>query len=768
MDLKNEILLRRKNMFEVNLGVEVLDMDVEADREAQKVRETSVASVAKNLTFYGYMLDEAIVEKLKNASYDDIVKWYFSIREIVRDLVGSRENMEPLYKNFPNDTMEPEKSEMYLASYLYFISHGQIAPDEYEFKPELNEFCNLTLIKEADEEAFNEIFTNLLSSKVALGDVDKKDLNYFVCNVDNFYELIPDTIPNKENLISFTNLCIAQFGYDSKQVNSLAKVYKTATDVLRLAVAMSDGDTSLAKKTKFKSFKRSERRFLLSLLDNVKYPLEDMFRYKTEWIALGEVLHPGDFSNKYKNAYENFSKLRNNEKVPSFYGKVNAAFDSKDLKALLKLLSSRPGEFARTLDRALSAFASNEESQEILEAFTKVASKVETTVLIGLMNHMKDRKNSLDTRIFFPKGHITKAFFIENNMKPLADEVVDKAIEICRDAIISIYKEKEAMGKVYLDEALKEYVFPMTLRNAGRALKPLARGTKLYLKDNCTTARVFVYWHETPSQRNIDLDLSVILLNEDYGLIDYCYYGNLGEKHIREAGCFHSGDMREAPNGATENIDLDFEKLKAKKVKYVLTCVHSFTQEPFYELQEAFVGIMERECPESGEVFEPATVVTRSDLATSSQTSLAMMVDVDERSMTWLDLSSDASNAYDVANNVRNSKSALIPMTKAFMNRNYATIYDIISLNVEARGEFVDNKADADYIFSMEGYVEPEVEETDDQANDEVVEDVKDDELEGNAGDESKEDEVPEEVVELPKRILVTPFGIDVLIGNYL
>ena len=55
--------------------------------------------------------------------------------------------------------------------------------------------------------------------------------------------------------------------------------------MLRLAVALSNGDVSLAMKARFKSFKRPERRLLMSLLCLVNNLEEDMLRHKEAWEA---------------------------------------------------------------------------------------------------------------------------------------------------------------------------------------------------------------------------------------------------------------------------------------------------------------------------------------------------------------------------------------------------------------------------------------------------------------------------------------------------
>ena len=97
---------------------------------------------------------------------------------------------------------------------------------------------------------------------------------------------------------------------------------KTATDVLRLSVAMSDGDVSLGDKTHFKKFSRPERKMILGMLDTIDTPLEDMKRHRTKWLRLGEKLHPGEYKNRFTNASHIFHILRNRPETIETFNKT--------------------------------------------------------------------------------------------------------------------------------------------------------------------------------------------------------------------------------------------------------------------------------------------------------------------------------------------------------------------------------------------------------------------------------------------------------------
>ena len=89
---------------------------------------------------------------------------------------------------------------------------------------------------------------------------------------------------------------------------------------------MSDGDISLASNTKFRSFRRKERRILLELLQNCGAIEEDMVRYKNKWIRIGERLHPSEYNNsQFDKVITAFYKLRNDTKIETFSSKVTKA-----------------------------------------------------------------------------------------------------------------------------------------------------------------------------------------------------------------------------------------------------------------------------------------------------------------------------------------------------------------------------------------------------------------------------------------------------------
>ena len=116
--------------------------------------------------------------------------------------------------------------------------------------------------------------------------------------------------------------------------------------------------------------------------------------------------------------------------------------------------------------------------------------------------------------------------------------------------------------------------------------------------------RFFVYWKQRAQVT--DYDLSVLLLDDEF-----LFAGQVSWTNLSVHGAVHSGDITEAPDGATEFIDLDLGQLAAR---YVIPQVNVYSGEGFDAVEEVFFGFMERTPDQRGRPFEPRTVRAKSDL----------------------------------------------------------------------------------------------------------------------------------------------------------
>lgn len=686
----NTMYLRRRNKMIVSFN----------DEDSEKVSEQIIATSLVNLESYGYTFSEKLIEELKLLSIEQYIDFYNMAVSIIKELVGVDKITEPMYPNFPQQVMEMDEVELYLNAIIHYATDGQLVP-EYEKKERFPLIGNydLTVIDLGNVEDFNTIFTNLVSSKVSISASDKSDISWFLKKFNKEYlkKIMPEEIPFKEILSYVTSeLWFGEYDDDIKEI--LIPYYKTATDVLRLATVLSDGDESLSKDYYYNSFKRKDRRILLTMLENANNIEEDMLRYKNRWIRLGEVLHPGEYK-KFKKVNRAFDKIRNDKKIDTFNSNIEKAFKEKDLDKVLELLTSRPGEFARRLDRTLRLATDKNESNKIVLAFSQIAEKIPTPLLLQIRSYFIRRKGNNNLRVFSIKGS-GKLYGKENDLKELDETTCTRIENICNLRLMNEYSKRDYLGKVYIDEELKDYIAPTSQRNSSKALKSMAKGSKMKIKDRTNFLRNFVYWKQKNGCRT-DLDLSALCFTNELEVIDEIWYGNLrGHK----TNICHSGDFISARDGASEFIDIDIKKCKENGVRYILVSINSFSEEYFSELEDCFIGYMELDNNTTGEVFEPKAIANKSDLSSDCEQVIANIIDLEEMCIYWADMPVSKSYGY---NNIKFNKKNLTYTLESIMNICKPNLYDVIFMNGIARGEVVDNKEEAEIVYSTDGDITP-------------------------------------------------------------
>jgi len=243
-------------------------------------------SVARNLETLGFTLSEPLLKACQHLSLEGLTDLY---RQLVADLSqakGAHRAFRPMYPNFPQQVAEMGESELYLNAMIHYATGGKwMPPSRPKLRLPLMDRTQPKVIDLGSQEDFEGLFTQIASSNVSLSQQDKEDLAWFVSSYgDGIERLLPHAIPQKENTAFLAGLLMTHTAHAD---TFLTRYCKTATDVLRLAVALSGGDVSLAKPTKFRSFSRPERRLLLGLLEERQSLTEDMLRWKGRWVRLG-------------------------------------------------------------------------------------------------------------------------------------------------------------------------------------------------------------------------------------------------------------------------------------------------------------------------------------------------------------------------------------------------------------------------------------------------------------------------------------------------
>lgn len=694
------IILRRKNRVFINDDDMLKSLSAAAGEKNKQI----VATMNKNIEVFGYTMSETLFDKLVHMKAKNREVVYDALVSGLKEITGADKVYNPMYPNFPESVMEKDDFELYFNAIVHYWSFGTLLP--YEEKEERAPLFNTAKVKVLEAGSFddlNNIFNNLCASKTSLS---KSDVDDMIFTLNSAKVTLPDEIPFKENAACVCRLFV-DTGVDTD--GSLCKKYvKTATDVLRLVTAMSDGDVSLAENTKFRNLKRSERRIIMNLLAGCGNAAEDMSRYAGKWTRVGEKLHPGEFAKneRYTKVVRAFDVIRNDGKIQSFAGKVDAAVVSKDVNTVVSLLKKRPGEFARRIDFLLCTFDKDTDRRTVIMGFASVAKDVSSTVLLQVREHFINKLDGNDDmRVFFPKGNLARSYYIKNDKKEtIPEDAMKMVIAVCENALVNIYGNREFLGKVYIDEALKDYTVPFSLRSAGKTMISVSRGSRIAIDDSAKIIRPFIWWTNT-KDNIIDVDLSVAVFADDWNCLEHVSYNNLESDRF---GICHSGDIINGGpvdgEGAAEFIDLDIDKALSAGARYAVFNVYNFSNENFSKMEHAAFGFMTRNDMKSGEIFEPSTVKQRMDLASATTTCIPVIFDLKERVFVWCDMALTADHVRTGFGgiNVESNLPSVVVTCKSMVDVKKPNLYDLFIFNAKARGVITDNPDEADIRFGLD------------------------------------------------------------------
>ena len=478
---------------------------------------------------------------------------------------------------------------------------------------------------------------------------------------------------------------------DARVDEFLDRNVETATDALRLAVALSGGDVSLTTATtRFAPMKRGVRRLLLRLLDRAPNAVEDVMRHAERWKRLAEVLHPGDYADKYPRALAAITAARRDDAPASFGSRVETLLAQRHIATLTPLLQQRPGEFARRLDVTLRR---STDPDAVLDAFETVAAQASTPILLQVL--AQTRAPPLPLRAFTPKGALAKVYGIPDRREPLAPEVLARAARICQDALVKRFASLPPLGRSFVDPRCAttscRWRSAPHRSHCARWCAAVACRCRTRASSACSCGG--------RTAARTDIDLSAAFFDANFVFMQTVAYYNL-----KGFGGYHSGDIVDAPQGASEFIDLDIDALVEKGIRYVVTSINSYTRQPYCDLPECFAGWMARADLASGEVYEPRTVVDRIDIASDTQICLPFVMDLQERRVTWADLGLTSTPRW---NNVRNNLSGVSLMLRALVHTPRPDLETLFDLHARARGERVKTRQEAQAVFAPHEGVTP-------------------------------------------------------------
>ena len=672
-----------------------------------------IGAILNSFASLGYSLNNQSIEILKHLTDQKLKSFYKNSYHLLEEFTDANVNHRVFYRNFPfieNISQE----ELNLRALLHYFTAtsdnygftNEDLPDLVREKMIINENNNyLTIInpKQANEIIIKQTI-NLFEQKVA---IENNMHEFCYASIKKFHDLIkPTIIPFKENLAIYVMALLRDTPKENPYINFTKEnlsFVKTATDLLRIYVILSTNSPCLIGKIKFISFPRRIRKIFIEILNdlalNNPYLIEDLARHEFLWKKAFEYLHIGEYYEKYPTICQIANDFRNDNYV-TYYSKLEKAKNNQD--ELLNLLCQRPSEFARRLDYLLRN--DNFDEDKTINAFSKVAIKVSSTVLLELYNYFLNRDQVTFERIFcFNSENGSKYFYTDDLRAFLPADIIDKALNIIKETLKEKYASYPKIENVYLDENLKKYALPSNNRNTSRQKQTLTTGSRISLandNENAPFLRFFTHWKNTNYRSSdseydrVDIDLSLELFDESFKKCTSVSWHNIKGGHKFEI--YHSGDIVTAPNGASEFIDCNYNLAK-KYYRYAIVVNSIYTCQDFASVPECFSGVMFlNEKDRKSEIYQPSKVKYKFDLVQKgSDQNIAYLIDLENLEMIWLDIPLNFYSSFGVVA----SKNVTIRHILPRYLEKRINLYDFIKLH-EKHLTFVNDKNDAKYLIS--------------------------------------------------------------------
>ena len=581
----------------------------ETNADSEKVsRQLDIALIS-----VGFKADSDLLEYISGLTKVDAVQLSKETVNAVKTLVGDHVKHNTYFKNFPDevpDTIEfwtklieetygEDSAGLWNGNLLELNGYGK-----YQHTYEEMVRAHQPLVEKSKralkrvelgapfQTEVNKLFVSLAESAVPLNENDKA----LLAKLASVSVKKPINVPVRENKAIINSVYLDE---------GEPLVVDTVADVLRLAAFISDGDVTLTNKTRYKSFTHKQKRGMVKALSCIEdNKLADVLRYKEEFKRLNERLHGG----KYPQIKRMLDVARGVEKIETAQSKVEKAFESGNVLKALDVLDNFPGQLVRSINRLLLS-SKIKDLDSVYASIERALEKSSTRVAISLRQYIENRNNDRRGRVFVNKKGGT--YVLQGTLEKLPDNVLTHLKEIV-DNVIS---DRMADTQIVVAPEISHYAIPISDRDRAAGLNVVPRGTETWLDPELEVLRFFVYWKE--KEHRTDYDLSAIMLDENFHRV-----GQLSYTGLTGLGGVHSGDITSAPRGASEFIDIELNKVKAK---YVVPQVNIFAGDSFDEVKEAFFGYMLRSYEEKGKPFEAKTVETKSDLYGSNRIALPMI-----------------------------------------------------------------------------------------------------------------------------------------------
>ena len=602
----------------------------------------ALVTVLGNFVHYGYALSELGYSRLARASEEQLGYWWPRIEGVLKAITGDDKNMADfvVYKNFPAEVLAMSEADYWFRQILmYWGLPDQLFTEEAEEREAMKETPDLRVLHPAEDDTLATIRASMLRLPVRWTEDQWRDVQFLVTEDPQPVQL--GELRFKENMVKLASLLFE---------NGSPVEVASATDVLRLAAGLSDGDVSLRTLTRLRSFKRKERRFLLGLLEGAGHLEADVASRPGRFKRLFRALRPGDHADRFPRVCAAYDQVYRGATRPTFASELERLLAAGDARALDRL-QTRPGEFARRLHSCLLRFGS-----DAIVAFARVLPGLTTIQLVKLHKYL-ETANLRRYRTFAPRGNWTRLQVVEvGASRELPQALVDDLLTRLSDEI------RQRIARVVPAVKLDPAVDRVKLQTSDSDLTPYGRGTAFPIPDNIRFVRTASYWESGPTSANIWYDNGWNFFDRAWKSLGVCCWN---AAQLGDAAVF-SGDptnVKDLKGRACQLIDLYLDKLAAAGVRFALWSLLCYSRKSFDFANEVHAALQWGEEAQTGGLFEPSRCQMSFPVRGSNFTKYIAYLDLERRELVYAD-----ANLYGRVSSAQDNMQRLSRVMPAFVD----------------------------------------------------------------------------------------------------
>lgn len=624
-----------------------------------EVPENILLAAVVEMANYGFIVS---VDALRGMSQKGLTDMLNTTRRVV----GADRDMTPIYPGFPKQVEELGTLTLLVEQIMHYWSGGALLPNYPDVAREGLPLEDMVR-KARKAEVFTaaeaaEYFLRTLTTRgVALSEDERALLDGSVALWHPDMEFITTTMNDARNGENKQALFLALIregvldadtaitagvptAYNADQILRLVLaavatpvVEERTEDFERAVNNLRDADATALR---MNTIKRPARRALVTRLGQVTkgFGADALVARKTIWRRVMRMVHPYSVVGNDSDARRALDIIHGNVEYRTLNSLVEEAMAKGNIeKTIVLLAENSPGNLLRRLVALLRLVKTRKQADLLADSLTDPASRASITTLVSAYNGVIAANDT--------HARVTRVAGMNNAMVTRAVAKVDpRYVSIVSGAIldalrIALSKKDAPKGAV---GTVGENAVPLVRRDLASTDTVMNRGDRVSLENSDQdTLRVFSHWKNTQSTSGY-IDLGVAILDQDFQNLAVLTWNSWSDH--RDWGTY-SGDKCVSPGDtAAEYFDVKMSKVRASfpKAAWIVLTLQSWSGFPVANV-DLIAGVMRRSKPDSGQVFDPRSVVTSFQPTTTAMQSIPLAVDLSTDEMVWLDSSSGSS-----------------------------------------------------------------------------------------------------------------------------